>query len=498
VNDGSIIIIGAGMGGLSAGIFGRVNGYRTTIFEQQHLPGGQCTAWKRRGYTFDACIHHLFGCSEAALLYGLWREVGAMPRRLVPLQECVSVLSPEGTLFRDYYDLELLESHMNELAPGDGRVIGDYIRGIRTTAQSDVMGRMMLGTKLDLVFTLPTFLRSVRWLRPTMARYGARFTDPFLRRAVPLLVYSNPDIPLIVHLSRHAYGLTGALQWPVGGSLPFAESMARRYVDLGGELRYRSKVVEVLTEGSRATGVRLGDGTAHAADIVISNVDGRRTILELLGGRFMDERIRRLTSPPPDEMPFAVQVFLGVNRDLSAEPSSMIILLDRPAELAGRTCGELELQTYGFDPTMAPPGKGVIKVELTSRYSYWKGLAQGGTSRYAEAKQELAERVIDLLDQHRFSGLRGQVEVVDVSTLLTWERFLGSTMGLGMYLNKKTGVLGSVFGKSQESTLPGLESFHLAGTWATSAGALFMNALSGKRVIQDICGKHRRRFVTAS
>src|SRR3989304_2375133 len=49
----SIIIIGAGIAGLSAGCYGQMNGYKTRIFELHDKPGGLCTAWKRKGYTFD-------------------------------------------------------------------------------------------------------------------------------------------------------------------------------------------------------------------------------------------------------------------------------------------------------------------------------------------------------------------------------------------------------------------------------------------------------------
>ncbi|CAG0966401.1 4,4'-diapophytoene desaturase (4,4'-diapolycopene-forming) [Methanosarcinales archaeon] len=69
----SIIIIGAGMGGLASGIFGQLNGYRTQIFEMHSIPGGQCTSWKRKGYTFDVCIHHLFGCGPGTKINGLWK-----------------------------------------------------------------------------------------------------------------------------------------------------------------------------------------------------------------------------------------------------------------------------------------------------------------------------------------------------------------------------------------------------------------------------------------
>jgi len=59
-----VIIIGGGVAGLSAGIYGQLNGYDTEILEMHTLPGGQCTAWKRKGYTFDYCIHWLVGTSS--------------------------------------------------------------------------------------------------------------------------------------------------------------------------------------------------------------------------------------------------------------------------------------------------------------------------------------------------------------------------------------------------------------------------------------------------
>jgi phytoene dehydrogenase-like protein len=55
----SIIIVGAGMAGLSTGCFAQMNGYKTTIFEMHNIPGGLCTAWKRKGYKFDISMHML-------------------------------------------------------------------------------------------------------------------------------------------------------------------------------------------------------------------------------------------------------------------------------------------------------------------------------------------------------------------------------------------------------------------------------------------------------
>ena len=491
----SVIIIGAGMGGLAAGIYGRLNGFQTRIFEMHSLPGGQCTAWKREGFVFDACIHHLFGCSPASAIYGLWEELGAMPRELVKPAECTSVLSPEGKLFRDYYDLEKLETHLHELAPGDSPAIKAYIKGIRAFTGGDVMGDMMLGSTPDKLRAIPALLTRLRWLTPTMEEFARRFSDPFLKRAFPLLIYSMPKLQLFVHLLRHAYGANGALQWPVGGALRFALSIEKRYKDLGGEVEYNSRVEKIIVENGRAVGVRLTDGTEHRADIVISNADGRKTIMDMLGGRFMNDRILKECTEPPDETPWSAQVYLGVRRDLASEPSTMIMLFDEPVEIAGHKCDSLEMQIYGFDKTMAPAGKGVIKVELVANYSRWTALA-GDKQKYNEEKQLAAERVIGILER-RFPGIGSQVETVDVPTQLTWERYMAGTHGFANFPVKKASVWSGLRGAGGDMTLPGLDGFYFTGVWASMAGSLFGNALSGKRAIQAICRKAGKKFQSA-
>jgi len=488
----SLIIIGAGMGGLAAGIYGQLNGFETQIFEMHRVPGGQCAAWKRKGYTFDGCIHHLFGCDPRFRLYQLWEELGAMPRKLAPVADCVSVLGPDGRLFQDFYDLDRLHDHLLALAPQDRLAIEHYLQGIELCMRSDLTGAMIFGGMPGMLGALPLMWQLRSHLKPTLGQYAERFSDPLLRRGVPLLLYSMPDAPLLVHLIRHAHGTQGGVAWPVSGAAAFADSITQRYVDLGGQVHYGQKVVKILTDGPRAVGVRLADGTEVRADYVISDADGRKTITELLDGRFMDERIRQYCAEPDDESNWAVHVFLGVNRDLAGEPSALVMLLDQPVEIAGHTCHSLEMQMYPFDHAMAPAGNGVIKVELFSKYSYWKQLA-ADRSRYEEEKQRTADMVIDLLEAQHFPHLRSQVETVDVPTLLTWERFMGGTHGFNNAPKKPFNVMKSMTG-ALEATLPGLQRFYFTGIWATSAGALFMNALSGRKVVQWICREEGRRF----
>lgn len=210
----------------------------------------------------------------------------------------------------------------------------------------------------------------------------------------------------------------------------------------------------------------------------------------MLEARYTNDRIRKWCEDPEDEVNWAVHVFLGVNRDLSREPSALVMLLDQPVTIAGRKITSLEMQLYGHDSSTAPPGKGVIKVELVSSYSFWKRLS---TDQYLEEKERVADQVIAILENH-FTGIREQIEAVDVPTLLTWERFMGGTQGLNNMPKRKFNIVGSMSASGMKTKLPGLADFYFTGVWPTMAGALFINALSGKMVLEEICRRDGKSF----
>lgn len=489
----SIIIIGSGMGGLTAGSYGQANGFATTIFEAHRIPGGQCTAWKRKGYVFDACLHYFGGGSARTRADAFWRAVGASPCEMIPTHECASVLFPDGTYFHDYYDLDKLRAHLEQFAPEDAALIEEYLGGIRRFLKGDLIGDLFLGSWRDKLRATPALLGVLKYFKYNLGTFGERFRNPVLRQAFPLLHSSLPGFPLFLHLSKHAYTLKGDWAWPKGGSLTVALNMAARYKELGGTIHYHQKVVKILTDEGRAYGVELADGSRHHSDFVVSNADGRKTIMNLLGGQYMDERIARYCAPNTDaEVPFSILVFLGVKRDLAACPSALVMFLEKPEEIAGVRCEHLDLQFYGYDTSMAPPGKGVIKIELFAKPSYFAGLYQDKAAYRAE-KNRLADQVIAVLEQ-QFPGLREDVEAIDVATLPTWERYMGGTSGHSNYPNKEFSILGDVLGLEQRYTLPGLKNFYMAGQWVTSAGALFMNALSGRSVVQKICQQSGVKF----
>ena len=115
-NNNSIIIIGSGMAGLSAGIYDRMNGYDTTIFEMNHVAGGLVTSWKRKGYTFDAAMDWFVGTDLNSKSSIVWRELGYLQDRKVDYyDELLHVRDKQGKLRTLYTAPSRLENELLQL-----------------------------------------------------------------------------------------------------------------------------------------------------------------------------------------------------------------------------------------------------------------------------------------------------------------------------------------------------------------------------------------------
>lgn len=493
----SIIVIGAGIAGLSAGCYGQMNGYRTQIFELHDKPGGLCTSWKRKGYTFDGCIYWLVGSGTGSSFNRIWQELGAVQgRQMVDHEEFLRVEGTNGKAFIVYTDADRLEQHMKALAPADGEVIEEFCDGMRFFSrfgrEVGTPGRpsgLLDGIKMGLRM-LPFLGAFRKYSKMSVQDFAARFSDPFLRRAFST-VFDMPDFPVVALLMSLGWQHNRDAGYPIGGSLAFAQAIERRYLDLGGVLHYKSRVEKILVENGRAVGVRLADGAEHRADVVISAADGRATIFDMLGGKYVNDKIRGYY----DELPIfppVIQVSLGVARDLSSEPHSVVYPLAEPITIAGEARKRLSVRHFCYDPTMAPPGKSVITSMFDSNYAYWKELYPE-RERYDAEKKEIAIQVIDQLER-RFPGITNQVEVVDVSTPMTYERYTGNWQGSmeGWLLTTKT--MEMAMGGGMSKTLPGLENFYMAGQWVEPGGGLPPAATSGRGVIQAICKRDKKPF----
>jgi phytoene dehydrogenase-like protein len=493
VSEKSIAIIGAGIGGLAAGCYGRMNGYATRIFEMHTGPGGLCTSWARGRYTFDGCLHWLVGSREGPF-HKFWREVGALQgAEVVDFEPFFAYEAADGRTVTFYNDPDRLQEHLLELAPEDAREIKKFARAVRRAASLEMPldkppELFTLGERLKMIAAmLPKMDLLMKWGRVSLRDFAARLKSPLLAEAMTHGFLADAAV----------FHLVATLAWmwrrnagyTIGGSLPLAKRIEKRYRELGGEVSYRAPVEKVLVEEDRAVGVRLADGTEHRADYVISAADGRTTIFDMLEGRYVDDKVRGYYA---GELPvFAPLVYLsfGVDDALTDAPHYLTFNFASPLQVAGEEVRRASLRVYNFDPTLAPAGKVVVTVMFESNYGYWKKLRDEDRDRYRAQKDNVAEAVLDELER-RFPGVKDRVEARDVATPATFERYTGNWQGTyeGWRISPATLTL------RMDKTLPGLSNFWMAGQWVVPGGGLPSALLAGRQVIQLICHGEGREF----
>ena len=493
-----VIIIGAGVAGLSCGCYLQMNGIQTEILEASLLPGGLCTAWHRGPYVFDGCLRWLIGAQPPSAFHQIWTELGAIAGRKVFVHdEMLRVEDANGNTLTVPADLDELAREFKRVAPEDSVLIEKLVRAARRCAPLEpplekpvelMTHREKMRTGLRYLPMLPVILR---WKNLPITAYLARYKNNLLREALSAIA-SNEHMSALVLVMVLAFRTRNNCGFVAGGSWDFAMAIADRYTRLGGTVRYKAKVTSVIVENNRATGVRCDDGTVVPASTVVSCADGHTTIFKMLDGRFVDKKIRYLYE---NCMPFPaiIQVSLGIKKVFLNAPHTLNLPLVQPLRVDDETQhNRLEVETFGSDSALCPEGTSVMTVRLPTSYEFWTGLKKSDPQRYRAEKKSVVQEIIAILDK-RFPGLAQNLDRSDIATPATFVRYTGNWQG------SYEGWLPTprILGRRIPYTLPGLQDFYMAGHWVVAGGGLPSAALSGRYVAQMICAQKGKVFAAS-
>ena len=174
----------------------------------------------------------------------------------------------------------------------------------------------------------------------------------------------------------------------------------------------------------------LCGGQEYRADEIISCADGRTRLFDLLGGRYLSPELRTAYDTYL-LFPSLLYVSLGIARDLRDRPSLVIFPLDKEIVLedGALTLRRRSLRLFNFDPTRAPEGKsaGIVMIE-TRNFDRWSELRANDPARYREEKRKVGELAVEALEGE-LGDIREHVEVIDVATPATWNRYTGNWKG---------------------------------------------------------------------
>lgn len=298
---GQAIVIGAGLGGLASAMRLGAKGWQVTVIDRLDVPGGRGSSITQGGHRFD------LGPTIVTVPQGLrdlWAACGRDFDRdvqLVPMDPFYTIRFPDGSRFDAHAGAEAARAEVARISPRD---MAGYDRFLRDSEARyrfgyENLGRRPMHRLWETLRALPQFaiLRADRSVHAHAAR---RVRDERLRFALsfhPLFIGGDPFnvtsmYSLVSHLER-AFGV----HYAMGGVQEIARAMARVVVDQGGRVLQSTEVDEVLVTAGRASGVRLTDGRALPAEVVVSNADAGHTYDRLLRNhprkRWTPARLRR-------------------------------------------------------------------------------------------------------------------------------------------------------------------------------------------------------------
>jgi len=500
VNKKSMIIIGAGLGGLSTGCYAQMNGYESKIFEHHTQAGGVAAVWKRKDYLIDGGIHFLICHKPGTPIYDVYSEIGAVGSyEIEDMNNYLRFVDENGSTIVEFTkDLEKLERDLITIAPDDADDIRKLIKEV------DWMKDSPLLTDLGMSISSPELrgrfdsMKDMWNMRSFMKYFTGRYSKsaagyseglktPVLQTVIKHAF--SPDITfwfVIMILATVAGGHLGLFK---NGCQEFVQSIVDKYESLGGQIQYKSTVEKIIVEDDRAVGVVLADGTTHRADVVVSAADGRSTIFDLLGGKYVDGKTKKRydTWKPFDPI---IMVSLGVNREFEKGPPFIAFTLKEPLEYAGRSASFLPFRILNYGDVFAPEGKSVIQVMLETDWEYWFNLRQNHDA-YKAVKKQIAKEIVKRLETF-YPGITSQIEVTDVATPYTSWRYTLNDKGspMGWMLTRQT------LTELVPRTLPGLDNFYMAGHWVLPGGGVPGSIYTGRNVVQILCKRDGNEFKT--
>jgi len=486
------VVIGAGIGGLFCANLLAKEGLSVLLVEQHYMVGGLCSTFRRGGFTFDAATHFypLLGNRDTLagrILTELGVETGwvrmdpvdtfhfpdgsrfAVPAELEPYLAAVKARFPHQAAALDGFFASVREAYMHGLLA--------YFRG-RETPRFAALRELTLRAALDAAVDDPALKLLLTADCPHWGSPPSRISfvfDSMLRLAYFLGNY-----------------------YPAGGSQAFADELALRFEERGGDILMSTRVDRIVVEDGRAVGIEaetdrgpLRGRHRVAAEAVVSNADLTLTLRELLSRQEASaaELARALRLRPSWPCYLTHLGLAGVPLDELEEVQGYHWQgwdSDQLGCLADFRRGALRCKVFvptSYEPALAPPGKQVVILQKVMPVDY------GRIADWPAHKAAVQEYLLGELER-LLPGVSRRIEVVTTASALTTWRFTrnegGAMLGWDMAPDQlgaaRPGVRGPVAG------------LFLTGHWVRPGGGITPVIVSAVHAAEAVLG---RRLATA-
>ena len=528
-NGWDVVVIGSGLGGLSAAAYLAAAGQRVLLLERYTTLGGSSHVFARRAmWEFDCGVHYVSHCGPDGIVTAMMRGIGIDDRiTWLPMDQTGfdRIIAPGFELAVpvgwDHYLESLLDAF-----PDERRAVRRYHSIIRRIGEAHDRNDM------DTAAGLARWAGRAGWAAPFM---GMPFAATLAacgfssRSALALSVQCGALASSSVTLPTAAmagffqdYVGTGSY-YPKGGGQMLAAGFAEVITAHGGSIRTKSEVEKILVDDGHVTGVRLSDGETIDAAAVVSDADIIKTFTDLVGFEHLSRRFARRVQRWKMSQPL-INGFFGVEIDLSDRPNSNYFAIpsfdDAGSYRSLADFGRNVMSGKGYDSgdawaremaarqpmfvqsssqrdpsnhRAAPEGHATIEVQTitpaSSRLWGFKGYDVAShdyrlDSEYTDVKKIIIDGMLERMEQ-AYPGSSSKVKLAELGSPATQTRFVNNTAGAAFGLATRLSQIGPL--RPGDTTQ--IEGLYTVGTSTAWGPGTVGSMLSGVHAAGTIVGR---------
>ncbi|HBB35640.1 MAG TPA: all-trans-retinol 13,14-reductase [Cyanobacteria bacterium UBA8803] len=487
------IVIGSGIGGLTAAALLSRYGKRVLVCESHAIAGGAAHSFHRRGFEFDSGPSFYCGLGNQRPSLNPLRQVldilgESLPT--IPYDPLGHYHFPEGT-FPVYSNLERYREAVAEITPQGAKELAQFEKRL-LELYAGLQNIPILALRSDWQVIpiligryLPALLKLLPQLGTIQSSVGEvmdkTVRDPWVRRLIDLECFLLSGLKARGTIAPEVAFMLGersraGVEYPVGGSGAIVNALVQGLECWGGKLRLNAHVEQILVAGGQAVGVRLRQGEVIEAPIIISNATIWDTYTKLLRAEDLPASYRQQSLATP-----AVDSFMHLHLGIRAEgleelTGHHVVVHDAHQDITapGNTC-MISIPSV-WDAHLAPLGHHVVHAYTLEPYHGWQR-----DEGYQEKKKLRSQSLFQALERV-IPDIRERIVLELIGTPLTHSHYLrryqgtygpAIAAGKGTFPNCQTPIRGLY--RVGDSTMPGI------GVPAVAAsGILCANTLSGR------------------
>ncbi len=522
-----VVVMGAGLGGLSAAAYLSSRGHRVIVLEQHDTVGGFATSFVRGRFEFEVSLHELssVGSPEqpGAVRRFLEDELGVQVAWCAVPEAYRVILTDSGADVRLPFGIEAFIDAVSTAVPGSRDPVRTYVNLCKDV--HDVLGVLStLGPSPGLKDVITRARRLADTREPPFRgmREAARKLDVFLRTmartvddvVLPLGVpraaldlmhpyWAYLGIPMSrLNFTIWAAMLIEYLEYgayvPRQRSQALSEALAARILETGGRIETRCRVERILLKNGRVDSVETSGGNRILTRQVISNASPTTVFTSLIQPiSHAPEPARKLVHARRLGAS-AFAVYLGLDAspdDLGLDDYGYMIASHMNTDLIYASTSKLEAPDMQAAiclnravPDASPPGTTILSITTLFRGEAW---AEVKPETYVDTKTRIADQLIGQFERATGTRIRDHIEEIEIATPVTFARYAGTPWGgiYGYELDPWDAVIPRVLAAPRERFVPGLD---FAGGYATMGHGFSSALLSGREVARTVAARLER------